>query len=88
MNKGVFDKHISGTIGTTGVERLEVIITIGILRTFEQTFIVESPISRSNTSPVLNSFVISANCRFGGEKFQIFVFPFDKLLYKQLAQCK
>ena len=59
MYMGVLVKDRSGTKGTTGVERLEVMIMIGILSKLEQTFIVKSPISRSNTPRILNSFALS-----------------------------
>ena len=61
MYIGVLDNDRSGTKGTTGVERLQVIIMIGILKTLEQIFIVKSPISRSNTPGILNSFALSTN---------------------------
>lgn len=51
----------SGTNGTTGVGRLEVMTIIETLSTLQQAFIVRSPISRWNTPSILNSFAFSFN---------------------------
>ena len=61
MYMGVVLNGLSGKNGTTGVERLEVMVIIETLRTLQHTFITKSPISRSNTHFILNSLALSVN---------------------------
>ena len=61
MYMGVVLNGLSGKNGTTGVERLEVMVIIETLRTLQHTFITKSPISRSNTHFILNSLALYVN---------------------------
>ena len=61
MYMGVVLNGLSGKNGTTGVERLEVMVIIETLRTLQHTFITKSLISRSNTHFILNSLALSVN---------------------------